>query len=108
MSVTQADLNQIKTKFNALVTYVKTMQTNIENKFEAHKNSINGLVNVCSNLRDSVQNINTSSSNDANLKQTAQQLNALVDYLNNWIDTGNVTMNDIRTAVGEPLSFADA
>ena len=130
-STVESDVNKLKTNFNKLVSMCSTLQTNMNAKIstvsddvESVKTNFNKLVNMCSTLQTNLnskistlkETVNavsasagsgsggSSGGSSVNISPVITQLNALVDYLEGWINTGNLTMNNIRSTVGQRLN----
>ena len=109
--VTKQEYNQLKTKFNSFVQAVAKQFNANKETLEKHKTSINGILNGVKQIQTSLKNVaaqasDTSSADEtiAKLNSVITQLNATVDYMENWADTGNLTMKDVRDSVGEALT----
>ena len=107
---TQADVTKIKTAFNSFVKAVQSEFTSIHSTLELYKKSINGIVGAMKQMDAVVKELNTSNSSSdivSKLNSAISQLNATVDYMATWADTGNLTMKDVRESVGSRLSLAE-
>ena len=126
----ESDVSKLKTNFNKLVNMCSTLQSNMNTKISnvsdevaTVKSNFNKLVSMCSTLqtnlntkisalRESVDSVSagtgssggSSGGSSVNIAPVITQLNALVDYLEGWINTGNLTMNNIRSSVGGKLN----
>ena len=117
--VTTAQWNSLRSTLNSFVSWVKEFKANHESKFETYKKSINGLVDTCITLQESLSSLSNSSSepstNTSTLPEDAvekinaciMQLNTTINYLEHWADAGNLTMKDVRDSVGEQLSLIE-
>ena len=120
--VTTADFESFKTKFNTLVRYCSTMQNNVNSKNADMRSRFNTLVEAMKEIRDTCQSLSESidagasgsgsgsSSVDLSgirqgMSQMNDQLDSLITYLSSWIDNGNVSMNDLRSIVGEKIQL---
>ena len=100
--VTTQQFDALRSTLNRFVTWVNEVKANHEAKLETYKRSINGMVAICQNIQAALKESSPSSVEKIN--DCITQLNATVDYLESWADTGNLTMKDVRESVGERLS----
>ena len=77
-----------------IITFCNTLKDAQITDFDTLKQAINGLaVDLAA--------VETDSASADSSQSTAQRLNKLVGYLENWVDAGNLSMNNIRQTVGE-------
>ena len=113
---TKDELETMKQKFNNLVKLCSKLKTNTTTDLNTLNARITEVANYATSLKSSIpQTISTDGGETIDLSAyatksdidtIAQRLNSLVDYLEHWIDIGNVNMNSIRDSVGADQSFA--
>ena len=112
---TKDELDAMKRKFNTLVKLCSNLKADTITDLNTLNKRITDVANYATSLESSIpQTISTETGESIDLSTyatksdidtIAQRLNSLVDYLEHWIDIGNVNMNDIRDSVGADQSF---
>ena len=117
--VSQAELAPIKTRINQITAYLSELVASFNTQLSSIKKNFNGLVDGCKSLETNVntktetlptieENIEASKTQlgnsdvaeaVANLQKMRTNLDSLINYLEHWIDAGNVNMKDIRASV---------
>ena len=99
-------VNSAKKSVTSLQTAVNQLQQSggASVDLSSIQSQIDALQTSISQISQSASSSSSGDSNDAAITAIETQLDALVDYLQSWVNTGNLTMSDIRNSVGQPLS----
>ena len=107
----EAQMNDMKTRINAALNSCISLQNKAAEQLELIIQQQTATEQINSNISDIDAQLTASTSalETATLKNNVEQMriqiNALVNYLQSWIDNGNLSMADIRERLGPELVF---